>query len=69
MTAVNIGKESLSNDLTKFNAIFKKNVYYGIKTYQDFTLSLENTVLEKNCSGDQIDPLSLFSVNQPNQIK
>ena len=47
MTAVNIGKESLSNDLTKFNAIFKKNVSYGIKSYLDFTLSLENTVLEK----------------------
>ena len=40
MATVNIDEENLSKDLRKFNAIFKKNVSYGIKSYLDFTLSL-----------------------------
>ena len=53
MKLVNIDKENLHllNDLRNFNEFFRKNVIYdNIKSHkkkQGFTLSLENTVMEK----------------------
>ena len=48
MKIANTDREGLLNDLKNFNEIFRKDVTYdNITKNQGFTLSLEDTFLEK----------------------